>query len=218
MAQSAPSPPIAPLDERDSELGALPAPRRRERLATALVMVAALVASLGLGASLVGEIRYALSPTTPVELGELAQATLASNLTNRYVRGAGLLATHGAIRYERPMEGDSFRLANVAGNPKVWVEIRVPEGMEGPKFVPPTSFVGRLVPFSTAGLRHAGLDKNVSAASSAKVEPDAWLLIDGASPRASRWSLALSALLAYFAIWNAIGLYRLARPPRELRG
>ncbi len=216
--QSAPSPPLAPPDELDSELDALPAPRRRERLATALVMVAALVASLGLGASLLGEIRYALSPTAPVELGELAHASLTPQLSNRYVRGAGLLASQGAIRYERPMEGDSFRLAGIAGNARVWVEIRVPEGMEGPKFVPPTSFVGRLVPFSSAGLRHAGLDRNVAAASSVKIEPDAWLLIDGASPRASRWALALTALLAYFAVWNAIGLFRLARPPRELRG
>ncbi len=215
MTQSAPSP--LALDELDQELGALPGPRRRERLATALVMVAALVASIGLGASLVGEIRYALTPTTPVELGELAHASLPADLSNRYVRGDGLLASQGSIRYERPMEGDSFRLASVAGNPRIWIEIRVPEGMEGPRFVPPTSFVGRLVPLASAGLRHAGLDRNIAAASPVKVEPGAWLLIDGASPRASRWSLALSALLAYFAVWNTIGLYRLARPARERR-
>jgi two-component system response regulator AtoC len=191
----------------DPELEALPAPRREERRFTLVLMVATILASAAMGWALRGEVRYALTPPTPVELGDLGHATPTADLANRYVRAGGLLASAGAIRYERPMEGDSFRLAPIAGNPGVWVEIRVPEGMEGPKFAPPTSFVGRLVPFREAGVRHAGLVKSAGAA----VPPNAWLLVDGSSPRASRWAIALGVLLAYFAAYNAFGLFKLFR-------
>lgn len=212
----APAPPtsetgLQPELEADPELEALPAPPRDEQRFTALLMGATLVASLWMAVALRGEIRYALSPAAPLEVGDLVQSTPDPGMANRYVRATGLLASAGAIRYERPMEGDSFRLAPIAGNPNVWVEIRVPEGMEGPKFAPPTSFVGRLVPFERAGLRHAGLEKSVAAAGGGAVPAQAWLLVEGASPRASRWAIALGVLLFYFACWNGVGLYRLLR-------
>ena len=126
----------------------------------------------------------------------------------------GLLGTTGAIRYARPFEGDSFRLHPVAGNEKIWVEIRVPEGMEGPRFVPPSDFTGRLVPFKGAGLRHAGVQKSVQRETAKTVSADAWLLTDGASPRASRWAVALFALFAFFALWNVVNVIRILRPVR----
>ena len=106
---------------------------------------------------------------------------------NTYVQGTTkLLGTEGAVKYGRPAESDSFRLAPVAGNPKLWVEIRVPEGFESPRFIPPRSFAGRLVPFDEAGLRHAGLPATVKDKTGKDVPQDAWILIDGSSPRASR--------------------------------
>ena len=215
----APTPLPADLDEAerrpDPELLALPAPPRDERRLTLLLMGATILASCWMIYALRGEVSYALSTATPLELGDLAQATPSGEVKNRYVRASGLLASGTAIRYERPMEGDSFRLAPIASNPNVWIEARVPEGMEGPKFVPPTSFVGRLVPFHDAGIRHAGLEKNVSAAGGDRVPAGAWLLVDGASPRASRWAIALEGLLAYFALWNAVGVWKLARKIRD---
>lgn len=223
--QGTPSPPATPQvpsplalgpgdAEVDPELSALPAPPRRDQKLTAAVMGATMLASLLLAFALRGEVRYAISSPTPVELGDLSRAA-PPDLENRYVRAAGLIATVGAIRYERLLEGDSFRLAPLAGNPKVWIEIRVPEGMEGPKFAPPTSFVGRLVPFHEAGVRHAGLEASVAKAGGMSVPKDAYLLIDGASPRASRWSIAMVALLAYFAVWNAIGLLKMFKKVRD---
>ncbi len=213
---SAPSPlAFGPGDgEADPDLASLPAPPRRERRLTAAVMASTLVASVVLAFALRGEVRYALSSSTPVEVGDLSRAA-PPELENRYVHATGLIATVGAIRYERLLEGDSFRLAPLAGNPRVWVEVRVPEGMEGPKFAPPTSFVGRLVPFGAAGIRHAGLASSVAAAGGVAVPRDAYLLIDGASPRASRWSIAMVALLGYFAAWNALGLARMFKKVRD---
>lgn len=201
------------LDARgvDAELAALPAPPRRERTLTIALMALTILASVGMTAALHREVAYALSPKSPLDLGELAKASPPEGIENRYVRAEGLLSTAGAIRYERPMEGDSFRLAPLAGQRKVWVEIRVPEGMEGPKFAPPTIFAGRLVPFHSAGIRHLGLTGSVENAGLGQVPEDALLLVDGASPRASRWALALTALFAYFAAWNAVGMLRLTR-------
>ena len=199
----------------DPELLALPAPNLGERRFTIVLMVATMLASIAMAWALRGEVTYALTAPAPAELGDLAHATPGGELANRYVRASGLLGSAGAIRYERPMEGDSFRLAPIAGNPAVWVEIRVPEGMEGPKFAPPTSFVGRLVPFRDAGVRHAGLVKSLATAGGATVAPDAWLLVDGASPRASRWAIALGVLLAYFVAYNALGIFKLARRVRD---
>jgi hypothetical protein len=178
---------------------------------TISLMVVTMLASCWLLLALRGEVAYALSPSTPVEIGELTRSSPPAELANRYARATGLLGGVRAIRYERPMEGDSYRLAPIAGNPGVWVEIRVPEGMEGAKFTPPSSFVGRLVPMREAGIRHRGLGVSVAEAGAGKIPEGAWLLVDGSSPRASRWAVALGSLLLYFILWNAIGVVRLVR-------
>jgi hypothetical protein len=179
-----------------------------------VLMALAVAVSLAMAVLLGGEVRYAWAGGAPDEVGDLTRLEPTVALSNRYVRATGLLSMAGAIRYERPLEGDSFRLAPVAGNPRIWVEIRVPEGMEGPKFVPPTSYAGRLVPFRGAGLRHVGLAASVRRLGGGEVPEGAWLLVDGASPRASRWAVALALVFGGFAAWNVTGLVRLVRPRR----
>ena len=199
----------------DPELLALPAPPKRERTATVILMVITALAALTMVILLRQEAQYALTAGAPMDVGELSELDVGGDVDNRYVRANGLLGTTGAIRYGRAAEGDSFRLAPVAGHPKVWVEIRVPEGFEGPRYVPPLAFAGRLVPLNEAGIRHVGLRHAVAKNSGAQVPPDAWVLIDGSSPRASRWALALAALFFGFAVWNIIGVLRLLGRARE---
>ena len=205
----------AALGEDDGKvLDAAPAPPRRERTATVILMALTAIAAGLMAFALRGEARYALSPGSPLEVGELASLQPGSDLENRYVRAEALLGTSGAIRYGRAAEGDSFRLAPIAGNPRIWVEIRVPEGFEGPRFVPPTSFAGRLVPMGAAGVRHVGLADTVHDHGGTTVPANAWLLVDGSSPRASRWAVALAILCSVFAAWNLFGMFRLLRPVR----
>ncbi len=199
----------------DPELLSLPAPRRRERTAAVVLMVLTAVAAVWMAVALLAEARYALSPGRPLDVGDLTTLHPGADLDDRYVRASGLLGTSGAIRYGRAAEGDSFRLAPVAGNPALWVEIRVPEGFEGPRFVPPTAFAGRLVPFRKAGVRHVRLLKEVGSQTGVAVPDDAWLLIDGGSPRASRWAVALAALFAGFALWNVGGVARILSRVRD---
>jgi len=202
------APPGAHL-EADADLVALPAPPRRERTITVVLMVLTAAAALWMGVALLGEARYAVSSGHPSDVGDLTSFQPESGIGNSYARGAGLLGTAGAIRYGRAAEGDSFRLAPIAGNPKLWVEIRVPEGFEGPRYVPPTAFAGRLVPFRRAGVRHAGLLDAVRSQTKVEVPDDAWLLVDGSSPRTSRWAVALAGLFALFAAWNLGGVARI---------
>jgi hypothetical protein len=75
--------------------------------------------------------------------------------------------------------------------------------------------VGRLIPFSRAGLRHNGLPEAVADAGSAHIPSGSWLLIDGESPSSTRWALGLIALFVGFAAFNLWGLYRLLKPVRD---
>lgn len=195
---------------RDPDLEALPKPHRPGRRLTLCCLAITLVASLWMAITLKNQAAYALRDTKPQDLGELEKLEFAHAFDNQYVRGEASLANDGAVRYSRPLESDSYRLAQVAGQPKLWVEIRVPEGMEGPHFIPPTSFVGRLVPLEKSGLSHKNLGSAV-AEMGQKVPADAWLLIDGATPTSARWALALSVLFVAFAGFNGFGLYRLGR-------
>lgn len=173
------------------------------------MMLLTTVAALWMTTALLGEARYALTQGQPLDIGDLGAMRPDDAFANRYIRGSALLGTTGAIRYGRAAEGDSFRLAPVAGNPAVWIEIRVPEGFEGPRFVPPTTFAGRLVPFDHAGIRHGSLARAIREQTEVTVPKGAWLLIDGSSPRTSRWAVALTLLFVGFAAWNVVGAIRL---------
>jgi len=199
--------------EVDPELVALPAPPRRERTLAVVLMLVTAAASVAMCWALRTEVSYAFRKPVPVDLGDLGSFQVGAVEPGTYVEARGLLGSAGAIRYSRPLEGDSFRLQSVPNNQRLWVEIRVPEGLEGPRFVPPTSFAGRLSPMKSAGLRHAGLARSVHMQTSTVIPQDAWILVDGASPRASRWAVALFALFAFFGVWN---LYHTARVLRRV--
>ena len=210
-----PSAPGRDVADDDPELAALPAPPKRERTAAVILMLMTAVAAVWMAVALLGEARYALTAGRPHDVGDLATLRPTADIENRYIRATGLLGTGGAIRYGRAAEGDSFRLAPVAGNPELWVEIRVPEGFEGPRFVPPTSFAGRLVRLKDAGIRHAGLSASVREQAQVTIPDGAWLLIDGSSPRSSRWAVALVALFLGFAGWNVVGVARVLRRVKD---
>ena len=149
------------------------------------------------------------------EVRRFSDPRAAGWVENTYTEAAGVLDPRGAIRFARAGERDSFRLAPIAGNGAVWVEIRVPSGLEGPRFVPPETFAGRLVRFRYAGLGYTALATVVRKETATVVPNDAWLLVDGGSPRSFRWALALTLLLAGFAGWNLVGVARVLARVRE---
>jgi hypothetical protein len=197
----------------DPELAVLPRPPRFERLVSVALMIATAILAGVLAVGLSGDVRYALASSEPDDIGDLAHWVPQADMSNRFVRATGRLASAGAIRYDRPLERDSFRLAPVAGNDKMWVEMRVPDGAE--PFVPPTTLVGRLVPFQGAAFRYRGLGRSVQEVTGATLAPDAWVLVDGATPTSSRWTVALAALLVVFAGYSLLTIARIVRPVRR---
>ena len=198
----------------DHDLEALPAPRRPWRRATLAALGLSAVGSLALAYGVRGEALFALSSGPPRDLGELSQLHPSSAEANTWVRGSATLHADGAVHYARPLEQDTYRLAQVEGNEKLWVQVSVPDDPadpEGAHFVPPTSFVGRLIPVSRAGLRHSVVRAAVADAGQGKVADDAWLLVDGEAPQTTRWALGLVGLFLGFAAFNVVGLAKLTQ-------
>jgi hypothetical protein len=199
------------------DLGELPAPRHPFRKLTFATMAVTAALALLLIFALRREVTYSLHPGPPTDVGELARLAPRGELSNAWVRGEASLETEGAVRYQRPLDPDTYRLVKVSGNPLLWVQIRVPfdaNDPEGAHFVPPTSFVGRLIPASRAGLRHSALSTALADSGRGRFAEDAWLLIDGESPASTRWTLGLVVLFGLFAAFNVAGVIRLARPAR----
>lgn len=200
----------------DPELEQLPAPRHPWRRTTILTLILCFCASLALLFGLRGELVYSIRSGQPRSAGGLASLSLDGPLANQWVQADGDLEEHGGIRYARPFESDTFRLVPVRGNHRIWVQIRVPVGFEDEHFVPPNSFIGRLAPMKSLGLRYSAIPEAILDAGWPKgqLADDAWILIDGESPKAIRWVLALSLVLvgfAGFSLWATTAALRPAR-------
>lgn len=198
----------------DPELEALPEPRRPWRRMTLATMALTAVASAYLALQLLPLVTYASRGSAPVELGALTGVQQYEKSDGAWVHATGTLAARG-VEYRRPLDSDRYRVVQVANNPRMWVELRIPKDIEPEHYVAPNSFVGRLTPLRRAGIRHAALPDAIESALGQPPSNDAWLLIDGESPASTRWAVALSALLVAFAAFNLWGLFHLLRRARE---
>ncbi len=208
-----------PLDDlagaADPELDALPPPRRPWRRLTLLLMTVTAVASSAMVWKLWGEAVYPLKAAKPVDIQRLDDIALGPELSNEWVRAEAALDTAKAVSYSRPLEKDEYRLLPVEGRADLWIELRIPEPYTttSAHFIPPATFVGRLVPMADAGLRYAGLQDDVDAVSGLTGPRNgAWVLIDGETPGALRWATGLALVFVGFAAFNLWGLTRLLVP------
>jgi len=198
----------------DPELEALPVPRRPWRRATLATMAVGGVLSVVLAGALVATASFSLQKGPPRELGSLTNVQLGPGLENTWAHGEAELSER-SLEYRRPLDPDRYRLAEVAGNRSLWVELRIPSGIEPERYVPPNSFVGRLMPFARAGLRHSALADAVAQGFGHSPAPDAWVLIDGEAPSTTRWAWGLILLFLLFAAFDVWGIARLSKPVRS---
>lgn len=208
--------PSSVLAGPDPELEQLPSPRRPWRRTTIFALLSCFVASVALLGGLLGDFAFSTRRGPPRELGSLANLRPTSSEMNQWIKAEGELADHGGIKYQRPFEADSFRLVPIEGNDRIWVQVRVPAGFEDAHFVPPTAFVGRLLRANSSGVRYSALRQAVEDAGwpSSQMPNEAWILVDGESPAATRWVLALAAILlgsAGFSLWATRSVLRPAR-------
>lgn len=217
MSSDAATQAIAGLSEKegvDPELLQLPDPPRRERRSTLVIMAVAALASAAMAASLTRDAAYVFQPASATDLGDLASTAPGALVSNSFVEGKGQLGGAGSIRYERPFESDSYRIAPVSGHSNIWVELRVPSGAESNRFVPKSDFAGRLVRFADVGLRHRGLRSAIEDRTGQKVPADAYLVVDGQTPSDARAFAFLWAMFLGFAVWNIVTIARLVRKVR----
>ncbi len=196
----------------DPELVALPRPPRQERTISLLLMALTGLLAVFMTAALASDVTYAFAGSSPEFIGDLSRLAPASSLSNAFVRADGRLRPENAIRYHRPLESDAFELVPVLGNDRIWVELRVPEGAPNATAAPPATFVGRLLPLRSIAFGFGGLRRSASAV--APIAGDAWVLVDGATPTSSQWTVALAGLLAMFAVYNLVTIARILRPAR----
>jgi len=168
-------------------------------------------ASAAMAMSLTRDATYAFRSASATDLGDLSASSPSAFVSNELVQGHGRLAGSGSLRYERPFEADSYRIAPVAGRSDVWVELRVPSGEESSRFVPKSEFSGRLVRFGDVGLRHRGLRGAIEDRTGQKISNDSYLLVDGQTPTDARAFALLWAMFASFALWNVVTIIRLVR-------
>lgn len=199
------------ISEADEELLALPAPPRRAKRIAIAILFASTCASLAFAWTLRHDARYAFVSDSARDVGDLAAW---SGNDGGFVLARGNVSAARAIRYDRALTEGSFRLCPVWANGErapVWVEVRLPEGVDAARFIPPDSFEGRLVRFGEAGPRYRGIADAVRRQTGAKIDPGAWLMIDEGGPSTSRWAPALCAVMIAFALWNVAILIRLTR-------
>jgi hypothetical protein len=201
----------ADKEEVDPELLQLPDPPRQERRGALVVMAVAAVASAAMAFSLTRDAAYAFRSSSATDLGELTDTPASSFVSNEMVQGKGRLGGAGALRYERPFESDSYRIAPVGGRSDVWVELRVPAGAESNRFVPKAEFAGRLVRFADTGLRHRGLRRAIEERTGQKVGDGAYLIVDGQTPGDSRAYALLWLMFVSFAAWNVGAIVKLVK-------
>ncbi len=198
------------LDPVDDELLALPKPVRSEKkLAVALLGLNAVLALLMI-ALLLPDVRFGLATSGARSLGDLRTATITT--TNEVVEGHAFLGAAHAVRFERPMESDTFQLMPVAGRDDLFVELRVPEGTPRGRFVPPASFVGRLTKLDEGGLRHRGLRQAMERSMGHAVPANAYLLVDQELPTRLRMASWLVGMFALFLAYSVFAIVKIARP------
>ena len=198
----------------DPELVALPRPPRQERTISLLLMTLTGLLAAMMTAALASDVTYAFSGSAPQSIGDLSQLAPGAELQNKFVRADGLLRQENAIRYHRPLENDTFQLVPVSGSDRLWVELRVPSGAPNAAAAPPVTFVGRLLPARSIAFGLGGLRRSLNATSVGPLAGDAWVLVDGATPTSSQWTVALAALLVLFAGYNLVTIARILRPAR----
>jgi hypothetical protein len=198
------------MDELSGEaaLDELPPPPRTMRTLTIAVMALTALLTAAFALSLFGEARYALSPAAAIDVGSFAEAELGDQHAERYVRARVSIADVPVVRFRRALERDGFRVAHVGSGR--WVAYRVPDEMDGPRFVAPSLVAGRLVPLSRLGPHYRGLAAALGE-SSGRAPGQGWLLVDGQRPDSAGWVAGFEALLLLFFGWNVLSLVKVVR-------
>lgn len=213
-APGVPFPPVAD-DAYDAELEAIADARGSSAARFAFfARLVAIAASAALAFALRYDLRYAFAPRTAIELPANATSDQLEGAKHRYVSIAGVPGGVGAVDYHRPLGSGTYRLAPLVDRPDVYVELRLPKGIDPTRFIPPTVIHGRLVPMDEGGARFASARALVAEATGRPVPARTFILEEGTEPSLT----APSAVVAMMAILLCTSqVFMLVAPRRRRR-
>lgn len=174
----------------------LPPPPNSRRWATLIGLLIIAISAWLVAFALYPAASFSLAKGEAHDLGPLASADLKS--AGRWVQGSGKISEK-ALGFERHGERGSFRLTKLRGREDLWLLLRVPEGLEkgvdGKElYIPPSHFVGRLLPMAHAGLTYAPILALIQGEGDSA--DGTYLLVDGEMPKSHRDTLLAALVLA----------------------
>ena len=207
---------VSHLEEAvDPELMALPSPPLGARRATLALFVSTAIVSVLTLWGLRREAAFAMSAGEVTRAGDLRLAPTheLARHTGHVISGTGLLGASGALSFVRPLSPDvRCRLMPVAGRDDLWVEVSMPEGEQGTRWVPPHEVTGRLERLDNLGHRHRGLRASLEGLRSAPLPVETYVIVNGDLPSGNRWAIVLAGLFMVSVLYNGLMAARLVRP------
>lgn len=211
-APGVPFPPVAE-DAYDAELEAIAESRTAPLARIAFIArVFAVVAAAALAFALRYDLRYAFASHAPIDLGAAPSGQQLSSSSHQLVTMTGVPGGVGAVDYRRPMGDSLYRLAPLVDRGDVYVELKLPQGIDPTRYIPPTSLRGRLVPMDEAGARFSSARSMITDATGQPPPASTYILEEGAEPS---WK-SPGAVVAMLAIVLGLSqLVMLAMPKRS---
>ncbi len=207
-------PPPGSADVVDEMLVGLAAPPQTRRRVLNALLVTVAVTSLALAAQFRDDLVYAMSSSTPTDLGDGITAAPSPADLNRYVTLRARPSMAGAVTYSRvlaPGQHLVFPVAGRDGRPPLYVQV----SDENRDVLARGEFQGRLIPFNAAGRRYANVGAFVHNRLDPRVSGTTWLLVDGARPQSMMWAPFVVTFLLALALSDLALLFRLRRPADE---
>ena len=186
-------PPPGSADVVDEMLVGLAAPPQTRRRVLNALLVTVAVTSLALAAQFRDDLVYAMSSSTPTDLGDGITAAPSPADLNRYVTLRARPSMAGAVTYSRvlaPGQHLVFPVAGRDGRPPLYVQV-------------------------AAGRRYANVGAFVHNRLDPRVSGTTWLLVDGARPQSMMWAPFVVTFLLALALSDLALLFRLRRPADE---
>ena len=201
----------------DPELLALPAPPGSRRIVSGSLMLATIVAALGLLGTLRADLGYFFASETAVDLGEVTALDVASLASNSFVRVRGTPMASGTVHYQRVMGAGTYAIFPLAGQRTIFVSVPS-ESLGDEARIARREWSGRLVTFGQLGGRLAGVRSYLREQLGVPVTRDSYVLLADEPPGSYGWALVLAGLCLVFVAVNLGLIVRWFRPVQQTAG
>jgi len=181
------------------------------------LMLATIVAALGLLGTLRADLGYFFASETAVDLGEVTALDVASLASNSFVRVRGTPMASGTVHYQRVMGAGTYAIFPLAGQRTIFVSVPS-ESLGDEARIARREWSGRLVTFGQLGGRLAGVRSYLREQLGVPVTRDSYVLLADEPPGSYGWALVLAGLCLVFVAVNLGLIVRWFRPVQQTAG